>query len=251
MADEQQQHSGAEPQQPPEAPGLDNVLPPESADHTGQHVGASRWMVMAAVIVFLCLVGAGITVAASSSTGDPARASHPADRATSATTAPTTRATAPASRKVMTKPVGTSEDIAKTALRFPKRLKPRVLRWNAGPGGKALAAVTAQLGTVMQAGGIRLYNPMKLGCTALAADIRTAQAAPPIPDAAMQRLYAKTLAGLSSAATDCRHAISLKLKGDEDMQTHVQGALVKQSMAEFAAGSNKLYTATAEIRALH
>jgi hypothetical protein len=150
----------------------------------------------------------------------------------------------------MTKPVSTSEDIAKTALRFPKRLMPRVLRWNAGPGGKALAAVTVQLGNVMQAGGLRLYNPMKLACAALAADIRMAQAAPAIPDTTMQRLYAKTLAGLSRATTDCRHAISLKLEGDEDLQTHVHGALVQQSLAEFAAGSKRLYTATAEIRVL-
>jgi hypothetical protein len=84
-------------------------------------------------------------------------------------------------------------------------------------------------------------------CTTLASEVRAAQAGPPIPDAAMQRLYARALAGLSSAAAGCRQAISEDPEGDEELKIHLNHALLDQARLEFAAASKKLYRATAEI----
>ena len=66
----------------------------------------------------------------------------------------------------------------------------------------------------------------------------------------MQRLYAGVLAGLSGAAADCGSAISVHPDGDEGMRINVHKALLSRSLAELAADSKKLYTATAAIRAL-
>jgi hypothetical protein len=105
------------------------------------------------------------------------------------------------------------------------------------------------MGYALQAAGARLYQPMKFACAHLASDIRTAQTAPPIPDAAMQRMYGETLAGLSLAAATCQHAISLR-PGDETTETRLHNALLKRSLAGLADGSKTLYTATAQISML-
>jgi hypothetical protein len=84
----------------------------------------------------------------------------------------------------------------------------------------------------------------------LGSSIETARSAPPIPDAAMQRLYTKALAEFSSAAADCRNAISAHPQGAEGVTIDLNKALLHRAMAEFATGSNELYTATAEIRTL-
>jgi len=123
------------------------------------------------------------------------------------------------------------------------------LRWDAGPGGKTLAAVREQMGTAMQSAGLKLYAQMKLACAQLASEVSTAQAGPPIPDNAMQRLYAKALAGLSRAAANCHTAISIHEDG-EDTKARVNGPLLNRSRAEFAAASTKLYRATSEIESL-
>ena len=72
----------------------------------------------------------------------------------------------------------------------------------------------------MQSAGLKLYAPMRLACVQLASDISTAQAGPPIPDAAMQRLYTRALTGLSRAAADCRAAITMEGDG-EDLSAEV------------------------------
>ena len=105
------------------------------------------------------------------------------------------------------------------------------------------------MGTAMQSAGLKMYAAMRLACAQLASDIRTALAGPPIPDDAMQRLYARALAGLSSATADCRTAISVHVDG-EDTAVHVNGPLLNRSRVEFAAASMKLYRATGEIASL-
>jgi hypothetical protein len=112
-----------------------------------------------------------------------------------------------------------------------------------------LTTVESQMGSAMQAAGLKLYSPMRLACVNLASGIRAAQTGPPIPYDIMQRLYARTLAGLSRAAADCHTAISIGGDG-EDLAAHVNGLTLNQARAEFAAMSKKLYTATAEIQAL-
>jgi len=198
----------------------------------------------------LCVAAAGVIVAALSSpgsgaghiaTGSSPSAAETAQPRTGKPTAPAASSPAATGLKV------TSNGVAKSALGFPPRLKNQMLRWREGPGGSALASVERQMGAAMQAAGVKLYDVMKTNCTGLASEIRTAQAGPPIPDAAMQRLYARALAGLSRAAADCRGAISIDLEGDEDLSVHVNKALLAQSRLEFAAASKKLYRATAQI----
>jgi hypothetical protein len=111
-----------------------------------------------------------------------------------------------------------SGGIVNGAPRWPNSLESQIQGWIAGSGGAAWSAVTAQLGNATQAAGVRLYPRLKQACVALGSSVQTAQAAPPIPYAAMQRLYAKVLAGLSGATADCRTAISIRLEGDEEMR---------------------------------
>lgn len=243
--------------QPLEADGSGNL--PESTSATPS-AGRTRrrWVLIVAAIAGLSMVTAGIAIAVFSPIGVPAMHSVTGEALPPQPTAPASSRHAAtrqgvghaATRQgVKSPPQVASDGVARTALRFPKSRTRQVLHWKAGPGGRALAAVTAQMGYALQASGARLYFPMKLACARLASDIRTAQTAPPIPDAAMWRMYNGALARLSLAAANCRQAISVRL-GDESTQTHVQNGLLHRSLAELAAGSRTLYTATAEISAL-
>jgi hypothetical protein len=223
-------------------------------------------MLLITLAACLCLVAAGVAVAVFSSPGG-SQADHiasagndiasaggnspaPATPQTALPTAPAKSSRATTKTDVTSKIDVTSNGIAKSALKWPPQLEQQILRWTAGPGGQALAAVSSHMGSAMQAAGIKLYAPMKLACAELASDVGTAQAGPPIPDAAMQRLYAKALAGLSTAAADCRSAISVA-QGDEATSVHVNEALLSQSRLEFASVSKVLYQATAQLQSVH
>jgi hypothetical protein len=244
--------------EPSRRPGEDGEQQAGSAQVPGAAGGSSRRVMLIAATLGLCLVLAGVAIAVFSSPGG-GKASHLAGAGnspavatpqTARPTAPAAQPTAPAASSRSTpKPGGASDGLAKSVLRWPPGHKRQILRWDAGPGGQALAAVGEQMGTAMQSAGLKQYAPMKLACTQLASDISTAQAGPPIPDAAMQRLYAKTLAGLSHAAADCRTSISIHADG-EDTQIHVNKRLLSRSRVEFAAASAKLYRATGEIASL-
>jgi hypothetical protein len=226
--------------------------PTGPAEHRGARF---RWAVIAIAVPCLCMLVAGILVAVfSSPSGLP---NSPVAGATSippTTTVPQPTTSVPSSHggagqrvPATSEPAVASHGLAKSALRYPRRLRRRVLRWEAGPGGTALAAVAAQMGYAMQAAGTKLYPVMRLACTQLVSDIKTAQAGPAIPDVAMQRMYGRALAGLSRAATNCQQAISVTRDG-EDTAIHVHNPLLNLSRAEFAAGSKVLYAATADIR---
>lgn len=242
--------------QPLEAYGSGSGPQPSSAAFARRSGRRPRWVLIVAAIAGLCMITAGIAIAVVSPSGGTAFSSSGSNAhqaVAGATSAPHPTAPAPSghatSQGVQTKPGVASDGAAKTTLRFPKRLARQVSRWEAGPGGKTLAAVTAQMGYALQAGGARLYFQMKHACASLASDIQTAQAGPAIPDAAMQRMYGKALAKLSQAAATCRSAISLAA-GDESLETHVHAALLKRSQTELAAGSKFLYQGTAEVRSL-
>ena len=223
-----------------------------AAEVPGAASGSSRRVMLIAATVGLCLVMAGVAVAVFTSPGG----GH-AGRVASAGTSPAVatpqaaQSTAPAaSSRGTPAPRVASDGSAKSVLRWPRGRTRQILNWDAGPGGKTLASVGEQMGTAMQSAGLKLYAAMKLACAQLASDVSTAQAGPPIPDHAMQRLYAKALAGLSRAAADCHAAISIHADG-EDTAVHVKGPLLNRSRAEFAAASTKLYRATGEIASLH
>ena len=229
------------------------------------------WMSLAALGVCLCAIAAGVSLAAISRPAGPSRAdaAHRVTAGSGSAAAPggpaaTVRSTPPAgsageaarpaaSAPSVTGSPGsglTGNGIASTAMRWPPALEPRIRRWNTGPGGAALAAVTEQLGNTMQAAGVRLYPEVKQACAALGSSVQTALAAPPIPYAAMQQAYGEVLAGLSGAVTECRNAISVRPAGDEDLEIGVNKALLNHSLAEFATESTELYETTAEIRTL-
>ena len=133
------------------------------------------------------------------------------------------------------------------AINLPASTQSSAARWQSGPGGTDLAAVSSRFGAALQAGGARQYSAMKYACAQLASSVPTAQAGPPIPYAAMQKLYAKALAELAQGAADCRKAISVEPDGDEGVQTHVDPTLLRQSMSELAAGAEDIFRSTAEI----
>lgn len=228
------------------------------------------WISLAALGVGLCAIVAGVSLAAFSRQAGLSRADAAGRSATASggrTAAPggpaaTVRSTpagsvGEAARAASAPSVGgatgsglTSDGIASTAMRWPPGLQPRIQRWNTGPGGAALRTVTAQLGNTMQVAGVRLYPQVKQACVALGSSVEAALAGPPIPYAAMQQAYDKVLAGLAGAVTECRNAISVRPEGDEDLAINLNKALLNHSLAEFAAESNALYEATAEIRTL-
>ena len=139
--------------------------------------------------------------------------------------------------------------LGSTALPLPKKLQPAVARWDAH-GNKALAALSVQFGTVLQSAGVKQYVPMKMACVRLATEAAALRAGPPIPDAAMQGLYAKALADFAQGAAACKAAVSEWRIGDETVDTRVNPAQLHRSLSLIAAGATDLYRATAEIVAL-
>jgi hypothetical protein len=133
------------------------------------------------------------------------------------------------------------------ALSLPADMKGSLTSWQAGPGGKDLTAVSAQMGTALQAAGIKQYTTMRYACTQLASSVAAAEAGPAIPDAAMQQLYAKALAELAKGAEDCRTAISVKPSGDETVQTLVDTTMLHQATSELSAAATDIFRSTAEI----
>jgi hypothetical protein len=193
------------------------------------------------------VIAAGASLTACTSPAGPRQASK-----SPAAALQVAEPTAPvASSRAITGPSNVrSNGIAKTALQWPATLETQIRRWTAGSGGAALSAVTTQLGNATQAAGLKLYAEVRAACANLSSSVRTAQGAPPIPDDAMQRLYASTLTGLSIATADCRTAVSVHPVGDEGQAIHVNDALLNRSLAELSTGTKQLYTATAEIRTL-
>lgn len=210
----------------------------------------SRRVLLAAGAVGLCAIVTGALLAAFSSPSG--QTGHVAGASSGGT--PTAATRAPHSPELVasstTGPNVTNAGIAKTALRYPPALKGQIVHWAAGRGGVAWWAVTTQLGNVTQTAGARLYPQLRLECASLASSAQAAMEAPPIPDAAMQRMYTKTLAALSVTATGCRNAISVSPEGDEDQRIGLNKSLLNHSLAQFATESRELYTATAEIRTL-
>jgi hypothetical protein len=210
--------------------------------------------------VGLCLAVAGASVAALSSSGG--KSGHTAvgiggqatgkNRAAQSAPAasPSHPTAAHPTAAPSTTPAVTSHGLTKAVLRLPSGLKDQAGRWRAGPGGTALLAVTQQLGAAAQSAGLRLYPQMRLACVRLDASIQAARAGPPIPDAAMQKLYGNALTELSGAAADCQQAISEK-PGDETIAIHKNETLFNRSRSEFAVGAKTLYEATAAIPVLH
>jgi hypothetical protein len=133
-------------------------------------------------------------------------------------------------------------------MHVPAQLAVALRKWNAGTGGAALDKVSDELSSAAQSGGIKLFSPMKLACSSLAAAVVAAKASPLIPDAVTQKWYAAALAQLASAAAVCQSAISVQGAG-ENVQTEENPALLHRSESELAAGAKDLYHVTVQLAA--
>jgi hypothetical protein len=136
------------------------------------------------------------------------------------------------------------------APRLPRKLAASLARWDAGPGGAALTAVTNGLGDATQAEGLRLFGVMKDACSKLTTAVTSAKTGPPMPGAGLQGRYARALVTLAAAAADCQAAISAAPSGDEGVDIHRDPRLFHRSVAELASGGRQLYRATAKVAAL-
>jgi hypothetical protein len=204
-------------------------------------------IVVSGVLVYL-VVG-GQSHPAASSTHPAASSTHPASTSTSASPALRSK---PA---IIIPPGGETGSAAlaslgSTALPLPKQFRAPVEAWYASRGGTELTAVSGALGVVTQAAGVREYVEMNAGCARLAAGVRAAQAGPPIPDAALQTLYATALAELADGAAACRAAIAEQPDGDEYIVTTENQLELHRAASAFTAGARDLYRATAEIEAI-
>jgi hypothetical protein len=123
-----------------------------------------------------------------------------------------------------------------------------VKSWNAEAGGTALAAITVQAGSVMMAQSTREYSEMRQACGSLASAVQSAQAAPAIPDSAMEAKYTAALTAFKAGAAECSAAIAQSLEGVEDTVTTVNHAELNQSVTELETGLTDLYVATETLR---
>jgi hypothetical protein len=157
--------------------------------------------------------------------------------------------TVPRGTSITNKQVISAAKLAQSggALSLPGNMQNSVTSWQAGPGGKDLTALSTQIGTALQAAGIRQYATMRYACAQLASNVAAAEAGQPIPDAAMQNLYARALADLAKGAADCRLAISVKPDGDEFVATYVDKTMLNQSISELSVGATDVFRSTAEI----
>lgn len=205
----------------------------------------SRWLlVLPSALVFAGLVAGLVSVLAASGNAPaprpgPAALNHPNPDSTE----PPPRFQVPAQVVPVALP-------STGAIPLPVTEQPQVTAWNAGPGGSALKKVSRQAGTVAQASGLKHYTDMKSACSQLAVSVVTAQDGPPIPVAAMQRLYRQALTELASAAGQCRAAISEQPDGDEYVATTENQDGLRAAAAALASGTRDLFRATGQIAAL-
>jgi hypothetical protein len=115
-------------------------------------------------------------------------------------------------------------------------------------GGKDLTQVTAQSGSVLMAHAGSQYPEMLQYCNALTTSVQTAEADSPIPDNAMQKMYAKSLTAFKMGAADCVAGITQHPEGVEDTVTSVNHAEINKAVSELSLGMNDLYIATEVLR---
>jgi hypothetical protein len=255
-----------DPERPPAEAATAVLSAPALPRHkTGRHKAGSisrlsRKKLISAGIAGVVLVAAGIATAlaasgspgGSSSTGNTSGvsalspsgaagggngiAATPATTAPGSTHGPGQAASGPAPTPHYPRPLKPSSDAA------------AVQSWNSGPGGTALKKVTADIGVVLQAHGAGAYPQMLQGCVALGHEVSTARALPPIPDAAMQKLYADALSAFKTGAASCVAAITQHPQGVEEVITNVNHVVLNQAISTLNTGVKELYLATGALR---
>jgi hypothetical protein len=234
----------------------DSNQPPQGARHTRRrsadrfslHRNKRTWFGI--VLSLIALAGVALAVGGKSpqATSDGTSAATGGTPAASSSIKPSQVNQAPDSDSKAKGKVPSAAQAAKSggALSLPANMQSRVIAWQAGPGGKYLAAVTSLFGDALQAGGARQYPEMRSACIQLAHGVSTAEAGPQIPVGAMQVLYGKALAVLAKGAADCQSAITM-VAGDEDLEIKVNATMRQQAASELAAGARDVFRSTAEI----
>jgi hypothetical protein len=141
-------------------------------------------------------------------------------------------------------------EAAAAALQVPHALATVLAKWDAGPGGAALAQVSADLGGALQASGVKQFGPMKQACASLAAAVARAQTGRPIPNANIQKSYGQALTQLARAAAKCGAGISLYPTEDQGLQARENPTILHRAESELTAGAEDLDQATADISAV-
>jgi len=115
----------------------------------------------------------------------------------------------------------------------------RVIAWVAGPGGTALDGLMSALSPVQPAAQSENISPTGSACSQLARAVTTAEAAPPIPDPAAQKWYARALVQYEQAAAYCQAGVS-------SMNT----ASIEKATAAIDAGNTDIAHTMAAVNAL-
>jgi hypothetical protein len=205
-----------------------------------------QWLTVPAVLVLAAVTVASISGSNKGpSVGTGLRPAAEASSAAAASVAASHRRAAASGRALAVTP-----ERVVASIHVPRTQAAALKRWDAGRGGGALATASTELGSATQAAGLKLFAPMRVACLSLGTAVTNAEADPPIPNAAMQKLYARALGTLATAAADCRTGISAHPYGDEDIQTHENLKVLHRSVSEFATGAKELYMATVKINIL-
>jgi hypothetical protein len=227
--------------------------PPTAVQETKSSGALSPRLLVPSIVILLAAIATALYFAASS-TSHTASSNSPSAAASAPGGSSAVSGASKSGKPTSIPPGGVSGSdalsrLGSSALPLPQELRGAAVKWNSGDGGKDLAAVSGQIGGVLQAGGVRQYVQMRGACVALAATVARAQAGPPIPVAAMQKLYAKSLVDLAGGASSCRAAIAQQPDGDEYVVTTQNQTKLHLAASEFSAGAKDLYRATAEIEA--
>ncbi len=193
--------------------------------------------------VFLVSGGPGSSKGAPAAAGDTAKPSTGTGQAAAAD-AGATPGPQPGATTITGTPVA--------AVTGPKPIKPtdpaKVKSWNIGKGGAALAQVTAYSGNVLMAYGSGLYPQTLQSCLQLAGAVKKAEALPPIPSSAMQKMYVRSLNAFNKGIAECEAAITQHPEGVEDTVTDVNHSQMNKAIAQFSTGTKDLYIATEFLR---
>ena len=117
--------------------------------------------------------------------------------------------------------------------------KSAIHAWSARGGSSRTAAVGADLGAIDQAAAARDTTALRVACSAMGADVRSAQAYDSIPDAEAQAEWLASLSYLAQASTDCVNGVDT-----------LSGPLIQKMDSEIASATDTLKRATSRINEL-
>lgn len=145
-----------------------------------------------------------------------------------------------------------SSQSSSTVVSPQKALSPwspsKTSKWASAKSGTLMSQITDDSGLVLQDYSVRDYVSTLRECSVLAAEVKSAQAQPAIPDPAMQKRYASALTEFAAGARSCSAAITQHSDGPENVTTTVNRSVMTQALSDFRTGSRDLYAAAERLR---